>query len=107
MWFCGAPGQVPVVMCTMQAPVGTEQPLELPLVDRPAEEEQQLQDLLQRSSGVFAAHEEDFGCTDVVLHYITTGTAPPSHERYCPVPPSLYPDLRSLLKRCSIAGSSL
>ncbi|KAJ8356902.1 hypothetical protein SKAU_G00196960 [Synaphobranchus kaupii] len=93
------PGMVEVGVCTVQAPAGEGQPLTLPEVEGLAPlEKQQLQALLQRWSGVFAAHEEDFGCTDAVLHHIPTGTAPPSRERYRPVPPSLYPELRSLLK---------
>ncbi|KAJ8332803.1 hypothetical protein SKAU_G00416990 [Synaphobranchus kaupii] len=93
------PGMVEVGVCTVQAPAGEGQPLTLPEVEGLAPlEKQQLQALLQRWSGVFAAHEEDFRCTDAVLHHIPTGTAPPSRERYRPVPPSLYPELRSLLK---------
>lgn len=47
---------------------------------------------------MFAQHEEDFGRTGAVQHQIPTGSAPPSREQYRPVPPSLYPELRSLLK---------
>lgn len=57
--------------------------------------------LLAKWKCVFAQDEEDFGQTDVrrpVLHYIPTGNTPPSWERYQPVPPSLYQELRSLLQ---------
>lgn len=54
--------------------------------------------LLQRWTHVFASHEEDYGCTSAVLHSIPTGDAPPVRERYRPVPPSLYPELRTLLQ---------
>lgn len=54
--------------------------------------------LLHRWSAVFAAHEEDFGRTDAVLHTIPTGEAAPSRERYRPIPPTLYAELRGLLQ---------
>ncbi|XP_078800217.1 uncharacterized protein LOC144990904 [Oryzias latipes] len=61
-------------------------------------QQEQMTQLLQRWTKVFSSHEEDFGCTGVVKHQIPTGSAPPSRERYRPVPPSLYAELRSLLK---------
>lgn len=59
---------------------------------------QRLQELLGRWQGVFAQSEEDYGCTDVVYHTIPTGSAAPIRQRYRPVPPSLYPELRTLLQ---------
>lgn len=47
---------------------------------------------------VFAQDEEDFGRTSVVQHQIPTGDAPPSRERYRPIPPKLYQELRSMLQ---------
>lgn len=61
-------------------------------------EQLEMDQLLQRWSKVFATHEEDYGCTDSVQHQIPTGTAPPSRERYRPIPPSLFPELRKLLQ---------
>ena len=58
----------------------------------------QLKALLQKWSHIFAAHDEDFGRTSVVTHQIPTGTAPPIRERYRPVAPNLYPELRALLQ---------
>lgn len=63
-----------------------------------ADQQQKMDSLLRRWRDVFAAGEEDFGQTSAVLHSIPTGSAPPSRERYRPVPPSLYPELRELLK---------
>ncbi|XP_039505665.1 uncharacterized protein LOC120461506 [Pimephales promelas] len=64
------------------------------------EEEQvvQLQELLRKWQHVFSKHEEDYGCTGVVKHQIPTGEATPSRERYRPVPPTLYTEVRTLLK---------
>ncbi|KAG1949143.1 hypothetical protein F2P79_011956 [Pimephales promelas] len=62
------------------------------------DQQAQLKALLKKWSHVFAAHEEDFGRTAVVTHQIPTGTAPPIRERYRPVPPNLYPELRTLLQ---------
>lgn len=54
--------------------------------------------LLVKRQGVFAANEEDFGHTRLVQHQIPTSNAPPIRQRYRPVPPTLYPDLRNLLQ---------
>lgn len=62
------------------------------------EQEGRLSDLLQKWKGVFAAHEEDYGRTDVVRHQIHTSDAVPIRERYRPIPPTLYPEIRSLLE---------
>lgn len=63
-----------------------------------ADQQQKMDSLLRRWRDIFAAGEGDFGRTSVVLHSIPTGSAPPSRERYRPVPPSLYPELRELLR---------
>ncbi|KAK7916332.1 hypothetical protein WMY93_012093 [Mugilogobius chulae] len=62
------------------------------------EQQQKMTRLLHKWSCVFSQHEEDFGRTNVVRHQIPTGTAPPSRERYRPVPPSLYSELQTLLR---------
>lgn len=62
------------------------------------QQQARLADLLRRWSGVFAEHEEDCGRTSAVLHRIPTGGAPTVRERYRPVPPGLYPELRALLQ---------
>lgn len=61
------------------------------------DQRRQLQDLLNRWQHVFSAHDEDYGCTSVVRHQIPTGNAAPSRERYRPVPPTLYSEIRTLL----------
>lgn len=60
-------------------------------------QQQQLQQLLGRWQHVFFTHDEDYGCTGAVKHQIPTGDAAPSRERYRPVPPTLYQEVRSLL----------
>lgn len=62
------------------------------------QQQQQLQQLLIRWQHVFSTHDEDYGCTDAVKHRIPTGDAAPSRERYRPVPPTLYQEVRTLLK---------
>lgn len=69
-----------------------------------ANEQQQMDQLLRKWSKVFAAHEEDYGRTDAVQHHIPTGVAPPSRERYRPVPPSIFPELRRLLQSMLESG---
>ena len=59
---------------------------------------QKLQALLRRWQHVFATHDEDYGCTQVVQHHIPTGDAGPSRERYRPIPPTLYTEVRTLLQ---------
>lgn len=72
----------------------------LKLADRPdltQEEQSQLSALLQKWEKVFSAHNEDFGRTDAVKHSIPTGDAAPIRERFRPLPPLLYKDMRALL----------
>lgn len=58
----------------------------------------QLRDFLVRWKHLFYAHDDDYGRTDIVKHQIPTGDAPPSRERYRPVPPTLYAEVRALLR---------
>ncbi|KAK7944632.1 hypothetical protein WMY93_000360 [Mugilogobius chulae] len=67
-------------------------------------EQQKMTALLQRWKKVFSQHDEDFGRTNIVKHQIPTGMAPPSQERYRPVPPSLYQELQILLKNMLESG---
>lgn len=67
------------------------------------EEQREMTSLLQRWTRVFSSHDEDFCCSGVVRHQIPTGSAPPSHKRYQPVPPS-YAELQTLLKRMLDSG---
>lgn len=67
-------------------------------------QQRQLTDLLHQWTHVFAAHDEDYGRTSAVLHTIPTGDAPPVRQRYRPVPPSLYPELRTLLQGMLASG---
>lgn len=53
---------------------------------------------------MFSSHDEDFGCTGVVKHQIPNGAAPPSRERYRPVPTSLAAELRVLLQNMLDSG---
>lgn len=62
------------------------------------EQQHQLQQFLSRWSHVFSSHDDDYGCTDVVTHAIPTGDAAPIRERYRPVPPTLYKEVRTLLQ---------
>ncbi len=59
---------------------------------------QQLQTFLAKWQHVFSSHDEDYGRTDIVKHQIPTGDAAPSRERYRPVPPTLYSEVRTLLR---------
>lgn len=54
--------------------------------------------LLRWWTHVFAVHENDFGHTTVVKHHNPTGDAPPIRDRYRPVPPKLFAELRELLQ---------
>ncbi|KAL2094313.1 hypothetical protein ACEWY4_009032 [Coilia grayii] len=58
----------------------------------------QLRGLLERCQKLFAQDEEDYGRTDAVYHTIPTGDAAPIRQRYRPVPPNLYNELRTLLR---------
>ncbi|XP_062386494.1 uncharacterized protein LOC134074827 isoform X2 [Sardina pilchardus] len=63
-----------------------------------ANQQLQLQRFLTRWQHVFSTHDEDYGCTDLVTHQIPTGEAAPLRERYRPVPPTLYKEIRTLLQ---------
>lgn len=66
--------------------------------DLRADEREQLHRLLEKWQRVFARTEEDYGRTDAVYHHIPTGEAAPIRQRYRPVPPSLYPEMKELLR---------
>ena len=66
--------------------------------DLTEDEQGQLTALLDKWGKAFAAHEEDFGRTDAVKHGIPTGDAAPVRERFRPLPPLLYQDMRILLE---------
>lgn len=78
-----------------------ELPAEVSMLgDRPDLSEHQqgeLHALLQKWEKVFAHHEEDFGRTNLVQHRIPTGDAAPIRERYRPIPPMLYKEMKTLL----------
>lgn len=70
------------------------------LTNRPDLSEKQREELcalLLRWEKVFAQHDEDFGQTDLVQHHIHTGDAAPVRERYRPLPPSMYKEMKTLL----------
>ncbi|XDV20421.1 hypothetical protein PO909_025751 [Leuciscus waleckii] len=93
------PGEVEVDVQTNHISTKAQHPVNLLKGDGSTTDQQQKMDsLLQRWRDIFAAGDEDFGQTSAVLHSIPTGSAPPSRERYRPVPPSLYPELRELLQ---------
>ena len=82
--------------------VGQERdPLTVPLPknDHLSEEEgHQFQQFLAKWQHVFSAHDEDYGRTDIAKHHIPTGDAAPIRERFRPLPPTLYKEMRSLLQ---------
>lgn len=70
------------------------------LADRPdllAQQQEDLRTLLRKWKHVFAQHDEDFGCTNLVQHQIHTGDAPPVRERYRPLPPAMFKEMKTLL----------
>lgn len=66
-------------------------------LDLMQEEQGQLAALLQKWEKVFSTHKEDFERTDAVKHRIPTGDAAHIRERFRPLPPLLYKDMRALL----------
>lgn len=66
--------------------------------DLDEDQQQQLGCFLAKWQHVFSTHDEDYGCTNIVRHQIPTGDAPPIRERYRPVPPTLYQEVRTLLR---------
>ncbi|XP_063794633.1 uncharacterized protein LOC134949857 [Pseudophryne corroboree] len=58
-----------------------------------------LDQMLWNRQKVFSRHEEDFGYTEDLQHEIRTGDAPPVRERYRPIPPRLYQEVKSMLRQ--------
>lgn len=62
-----------------------------------AQQRQAFDAFLRKWSGVFAKHENDLGFTETVQHRIYTGNAPPVRERFRPLPPMMYKEMKFLL----------
>lgn len=80
---------------------GQELPEEVKnLTNRPdlsKQQQEELCTLLLKWKDAFANHDEDFGRTDLVQHRIHTGDAAPIRERYRPLPPLMYKEMKGLL----------
>lgn len=66
-------------------------------IDLTPQQKVELQTLLQRWRKVFAVNEEDYGRTDLVQHQIHTGDTPPIKQKYRPLPPLMYKEIKILL----------
>uniref|UniRef100_A0AAV2JWI9 Uncharacterized protein n=1 Tax=Knipowitschia caucasica TaxID=637954 RepID=A0AAV2JWI9_KNICA len=89
-------GEIEVGLVEAGGP-GTETfDMEAPLdrTDLTPEQSDRLALLLQKWGTVFSKHEEDFGRTDAVMHTIPTGDACPTRERFRPLPPLMYKEMR-------------
>lgn len=64
-----------------------------------AAEKSKLAALLDKHRTAFSQHDEDYGCTDTILHQIPTGDAAPIRQRYRQIPPNLYAEVRALIKQ--------
>lgn len=65
--------------------------------DLSTQQQEELGELLRRWEKVFTVHNEDFGQTDFVKHHIHTGDVAHIHERHCPLPPSVYQEMKTML----------
>lgn len=65
--------------------------------DLTEEEQDKVKDVLRKWEKVFATHDEDFGRTGTVKHKIPTGDSNPVRERFRPLPPMMYKEVRALL----------
>lgn len=77
------------------------------LGDRPdlsTQQQGELQALFSKWGRVFADSDEDFGRTDMVQHQIPTGEAAPIRERFRPLPPAMYRDMKVLLAEMLESG---
>uniref|UniRef100_A0AAV2L7Z6 Uncharacterized protein n=1 Tax=Knipowitschia caucasica TaxID=637954 RepID=A0AAV2L7Z6_KNICA len=99
--------QVALVNANVE-PLSSELPAEKSILgDRPdlsARQQGELHALLQKWESVFAQHKEDFGRTNIVQHRIPTGDAAPTRERYRPIPPMLYKEMKTLLAGLEICA---
>jgi len=58
-----------------------------------AEEQRQVRALLGKYASVFAAHDQDLGCTNLISHDIPLLDDIPIRQRYRGIPPSEYEHL--------------
>lgn len=65
--------------------------------DLSEQQREELCALMSKWGKVFAQHDEDFGKTDLVQHRIPTGNTPPLRDRYRPLPPQMYKEMKTLL----------
>lgn len=66
-------------------------------LDLSEQQQEELRTMLLKWEKVFAKHDEDFGRTDLVQHRIHTGDTAPVRERYQPLPPLMYKEMKTLL----------
>ncbi|KAL2098386.1 hypothetical protein ACEWY4_007593 [Coilia grayii] len=78
------------VTSQLVAPSVSAQIEELDLTILSSPDQQQVRDLLQRFHGVFASHDGDLGCTDLISHQIPLVDDVPVRQRYRRIPPSEY-----------------
>ena len=55
-----------------------------------ASDQEMVRNLLQRFSGIFASHDGDLGCTNLLSHQIPLVDEAPVRQRYRRIPPSEY-----------------
>lgn len=78
------------VASQVMAPPVSAQIEELDLAVLSPFDQQQVRDLLQPFQGVFAAHDGDLGCTDLIFQQIPLVDNVPIRQRYRRIPPSEY-----------------
>lgn len=59
----------------------------------------QLEQMLWARQKAFSRSEEDFGYTDEIEHEINTGDSPPTRERFRPIPPKLYQEVKTMIQQ--------
>lgn len=93
------PGVLEVDVRSVDEPATVGHPaLELQGEGLSSDQQDQLTALLHWWTHVFATHEGDVGHTTAVKHHIPTGEAAPIRDRYRPVTPKLFSELRELLQ---------
>lgn len=65
--------------------------------DLTSKQRHDLEALIRKWSHVLARNKDDVGHTEAVQHKIHTGDVPPIRERFQPLPPMMYNEMKILL----------
>lgn len=88
------PAQLATVASQSVSPTVQEQIRDVDLSSVPTEAQSKVRSLLTRYTSVFTSHDGDLGCTSLISHDIPLADDVPVRQRYRPIPPSEYEEVK-------------